>query len=305
MRIAFIGTAELACPCLEAVAHATGCELVAVVTRPDRPKGRDLQSSPPPVKVLAAHLGLPVQQPARISDPAAMDALRAVRPGLIVVVAYGQILPNSVLEIPPAGCVNVHASLLPRWRGAAPIQCAILEGDRETGVTTMFMDERMDTGDIILQRPQLIHPDDTAATLHDRLAKLGAELLTETLALIAKGNAPRAKQDDTRATYARKLTKEDGRIDWKRSADEIERRVRAFNPWPSAYTYYGDLLLKIWKAEVDPNANGKPGELLPGFTVATGHGGLRILEVQPANSKRMAIDPFLRGHAVKEGTILD
>src|SRR5664280_2480529 len=197
MRIAFIGTAELACPCLEAAAKATSHEVIAVVTQPDRPKGRDLKPSPPPVKVVAQRLGLPVQQPVKIDEPAAIDALRAVQPDLIVVVAYGQLLPKSVLEIAARGCVNVHTSLLPRWRGAAPIQYAILEGDHETGVTTMFMDERMDTGDIILQRVQLIHAEDTAATLHDRLAKLGAEVLTETIELIANGNPPRAKQDET------------------------------------------------------------------------------------------------------------
>lgn len=305
MRIAFMGTAELACPCLEAAAKATGHELVAVVTRPDRPKGRDLKPSSPPVKLVAQRLGLPVQQPVKISEPAAIDALRAVRPDLFVVVAYGQILPKSVLEVPSRGCVNVHASLLPRWRGAAPIQYAILHGDRETGVTTMYMDEHMDTGDTILQRAQLIHADDTSATLHDRLAKLGAEVLTETIALIANGNPPRAKQDETQATYAKKLTKEVGRIDWKRPAVEIERQIRAFNPWPSAYTHCGDLLLKIWKAEVDLNAGaGKHGELLPGLIVATGRGGLRILELQPANSKRMTFDAFLRGHRIGAGTRL-
>ena len=304
MRIVFMGTAELACSSLEAAATATGHELVAVVTRPDRPKGRDLKPSPPPVKLVAERLGLPVQQPSRISDPVAIDALRAVRPDLIIVVAYGQILPKSVLQIPPLGCINVHASLLPRWRGAAPIQYAILEGDRETGITTMYLDERMDTGDIILQRAQLIHVDDTAATLHDRLAKLGAEVLTETVALIATGNPPRAKQDETNVTYAKKLTKEDGHIDWKRPAIEIERQIRAFNPWPSAYTYCGDLLIKIWKAEIDLNANGKHGELLPNLTVATGRGGLRILELQPANSKRMTYDAFSRGHRLVAGTML-
>lgn len=305
MRIVFMGTAELACLGLEAAAKATGHEVVAVVTRPDRPKGRDLKPSSPPVKLVAERLGLPVQQPAKISEAAAIEALQAAQPDLIIVVAYGQILPRSVLEIPSRGCVNVHTSLLPRWRGAAPIQYAILEGDRETGVTTMFMDEQMDTGDIILQRAQLIHAADTAATLHDRLAKLGAEVLAETISLIAQGNPPRAKQDETHTTYAKKLTKEDGRIDWKRPAVEIERQIRAFNPWPSAYTYCDDLLLKIWKAEVDLNAGaGKPGELLPDLIVATGRGGLRILELQPANSKRMTFDAFLRGHAVKEGTIL-
>jgi len=304
MRIAFMGTAELACPCLEAVAAIPGHQIVAVVTQPDRPKGRELKPAPSPVKVVAERLGLPIQQPLKIRDTAAVVALGATRPDLIVVVAYGQILPKSVLEIPRQGCVNVHTSLLPRWRGAAPIQYAILHGDRETGVTTMFMDERMDTGDIILQRAQLIHADDTSAALHDRLAKLGADVLVETVDLINRGNVPRTKQEESRATYAKKLTKEDGRIEWKKSAVELERQVRAFDPWPSAYTHCGGLLLKIWKARVVEGAGGQPGELLPGLVVAAGQGGLRILVLQPANGKRMNAEAFLRGHAVKVGTIL-
>ncbi|HVM62158.1 MAG TPA: methionyl-tRNA formyltransferase [Verrucomicrobiae bacterium] len=304
MRTVFMGTAELAAPCLEAVAKMPGHEVVAVVTQPDRPKGRDLRPAPPPVKVVAGRLGIPVQQPLKIREPAAIEVLRAARPDLIIVVAYGQILPKSVLEIPRFGCVNVHTSLLPRWRGAAPIQYAILHEDRETGVTTMYMDEHMDTGDIILQRAQLIHADDTSATLHDRLAKLGAELLAETVALIAEGKAPRTKQDETKATYAKKITKEDGRIDWTRPAVEIERRIRAFNPWPSAYTQLGGLMLKIWKAEVVEGASGNPGEVLTNFVVATGHDGLCILELQPANGKRMNAEAFLRGHPTEPGFMM-
>jgi methionyl-tRNA formyltransferase len=304
MRIVFMGTAELACPCLEAVARVPGHEVVAVITQPDRPKGRDLKATPPPVKVAAERLGLPLQQPLKIREAAAIDALRATQPDVIIVVAYGQILPKSVLEIPRLGCINVHTSLLPRWRGAAPIQYAILHGDHETGVTTMYMDEHMDTGDIILQRAQLIHADDTSATLHDRLAKLGADLLVETVGLIVEGKAPRAKQDETRATYAKKITKDDGRIDWTRSAVEIERQVRGFNPWPGTHTRLGDLLLKVWKVEVAEGVSGNPGELLPDFIVATSQGGVRLQEIQPANSKRMPIDAFLRGHEVKVGSIL-
>ncbi|MGD1020422.1 MAG: methionyl-tRNA formyltransferase [Verrucomicrobiia bacterium] len=304
MRILFMGTAELAVPCFEAVAKMPGHEVVAVVTQPDRPKGRDLKPSAPPVKVAAERLGLPAQQPLKILEPGAIVAMKAAQPDLVIVVAYGQILPKSLLEIPRLGCVNVHTSLLPRWRGAAPIQYAILHGDRETGVTTMYMDEHMDTGDIILQRSEPIRADDTSATLHERLAKLGAELLVETVAQIATGKAPRAKQDGTRATYAKKIAKEDGRIDWTRSAIEIERQVRAFNPWPSAYTQLGGLLVKIWKAEVVESVTGKPGEILPDFVVVTGCGGLRVLELQPANSKRMAVDAFLRGHPVKPGMVM-
>jgi methionyl-tRNA formyltransferase len=291
MRIAFMGTAELAVPCFEAVAKTPGREVVVVVTQPDRPKGRDLKLAPSPVKVAAERLGFPIQQPLKIREPAAIESLRAAQPDLIIVVAYGQILPKSILEIPRLGCVNVHTSLLPRWRGAAPIQYAILHGDRETGVT-------------ILQQSELIRADDTSATLHDRLAKLGAELLVETAALISAGNAPRERQDEAHATYAKKITKEDGRINWSRPAAEIERQVRAFNPWPSAYTLLGDQLLKIWKAEVVESITGKPGDVLADFVVATGHGGLRILELQPANSKRMAVDVFLRGHPIKSGIVI-
>ena len=304
MRIIFMGTAELAVPCLKAVAKMPGHEVVTVVTQPDRPKGRDLKPTPPPVKVAAERLGLLVQQPPKIREPAIIDSLRSLQPDLVIVVAYGQILPKSVLEIPRLGCINVHTSLLPRWRGAAPIQYAILQGDHETGVTTMYMDEHMDTGDIILQRAQMIHADDTSATLHDRLAKLGADLLVETVELIAGGKAPRTKQDETRVTHAKKITKEDGRINWTHSAIEIERQVRAFNPWPGTHTRLGDLLLKVWKVEVVEGVSGNPGELLADFVVATSQGGLRIRELQPANSKRMPIDAFLRGHEVKVGSML-
>jgi methionyl-tRNA formyltransferase len=269
MRIVFMGSAELACPCLEAVAG----QVVAVVTQPDRPKGRELKPAPPPVKQLAGKLGLPVLQPVRLRE--ATDQIRAYRPDIIIVVAYGQMLPKTVLDIPARGCVNVHASLLPRWRGAAPIQHAILAGDRETGVTTMFINEQLDAGDIVLQRSEPIRDDDTTATLHDRLAKMGAELLVETLAL---DPMPRHRQDESQVTYAKKLAKEDGRIDWSRPAVEIERAVRAFNPWPGTFTMAGDLMVKVWKAEV------------------AGDGSLRVLEVQPAGGKRMSYEAFLRGH---------
>ncbi len=301
MRILFMGTAELACPCLEALTRLPNHEVVGVVTQPDRPKGRDLRPAAPPVKKVADRLKLPVVQPEKIRDSQAVATLRDLRPELIVVVAYGQLLPRAVLELPPAGCVNVHASLLPRWRGAAPIQYAIWHGDRETGVTTMFLNEQMDAGDIILQRAESIGPDDTAATLHDRLARLGAGLLVETVGLIAAGQPPRIRQDDSRVTHARKLDKDAGRIDWTRPAVEIERQIRAFDPWPSAYMVYGGKLLKLWKAEVVPHVGGRPGEVLPGFVVATGAGGLKVLQVQPAGGRRMAADDFLRGHPLPAG----
>lgn len=301
MRIIFMGSAELACPCLEALARLPSHEIVAVVTQPDKPKGRDLKLSPPPVKVTAEKLGLPVQQPAKMKDPAAQEALRALRPDLIAVVAYGQILPKAVLDLPSRGCINVHTSLLPRWRGASPIQHAILAGDPETGVTTMYLNEKMDEGDIILQRPEPIRPDDTSGVLHDRLAKIGAELLVETVLL---ENPPRRPQDHTLTTYAKKLAKEDGRVDWTKPAVEIERLVRAFNPWPGAHTFVGDLMLKILCSGFVPGVSAPPGTVLPGFVVATGAGGLRILELQPAGKRRMSAEEFLRGHKIGAGLLL-
>ena len=284
MCILFIGTAELACPCLEAVHRLAGHELIGVITQPDKPKGRSLQLSPPPVKATAGKLGLPVSQPVKIRET--VEAIRARQPDLIVVVAYGQILPKALLEIPARGCINVHTSLLPRWRGASPIQSAILAGDSETGVTTMFMDEQLDHGDIILQRREPIRPDDTGATLHDRLATLGAELLAETLTL---SDWPRRQQDETQVTHARKFAKADGRIDWMKSAIEIDRQVRAFNPWPGAFTDRDGILLKIWRVElVSPTTTG-------GDIVNTGAGALRLLEVQPAGGKRMSFAAYARG----------
>lgn len=293
MRIIFMGSAELARPCLEALAGLPGHEIVAVVTQPDKPKGRDLKLSAPPVKVTAEKLGLPVQQPAKMKDPAAQEALRILRPDLIAVVAYGQILPKAVLELPVRGCINVHTSLLPRWRGASPIQHDILAGDAVTGVTTMFLNEKMDEGDIILQRTEPIHAEDTSGALHDRLAKIGAELLVETVML---GHPPRRAQDELRVTYARKLAKEDGRVDWKKPAVEIERMIRAFDPWPGTHAFAGDLMLKLWRAEVVESVNALPGKVLEGLTVGTGKSGLRLLEVQPAGGRRMGAAEFLRGH---------
>jgi methionyl-tRNA formyltransferase len=241
-----------------------------------------------------------VHQPTKIREATSVEQIRTTSPDVIIVVAYGQILPKTVLEIPPRGCINVHTSLLPRWRGAAPIQCAILHGDRETGVTTMFMDEHMDTGDIILQRTAPIRPDDTSATLHDRLAVLGATTLVETVNLLAAGQIPHTKQDEAHATYAKKLTKEDGRIDWTKSAAQLERQVRAFDPWPGAYTFLDDLMLKVWKVEVVAQTPVAPGQA-SGSVVATGDGALKLIEVQPAGGKRMSFDAFARGHKIADG----
>ncbi len=301
MRIIFMGSAELACPCLEALARLPSHEVVAVVTQPDRPKGRDLKLSPPPVKVTAEKLGIAVQQPPSMKAPSAQEALRVLRPDLIAVVAYGQILPRAVLDLPSRGCINIHTSLLPRWRGASPIQHAILRGDPETGVTTMYLDEKMDTGDIILQRVEPIRPDDTSGVLHDRLAQIGAQLLVETVML---ESPPRRPQDHSQASYTKKLSKEDGRVDWTKSALEIERMVRAFNPWPGAHTFAGDLMLKILCSGFVPDVSAPPGTVLPGFVVATGKGGLRIVELQPAGKRRMSAEEFLRGRQLAPGLVL-
>ena len=284
MRILFIGTAELACPCLEAIHRRTGHELIGVITQPDKPKGRSLQLAPPPVKCSALALGIPVSQPEKIRT--AIEEIRAQHPDLIVVVAYGQILPQSLLDIPGRGCINVHTSLLPRWRGASPIQSAILAGDSETGVTLMFMDAQLDHGDIICQGREPIRPDDTGATLHDRLAGLGANLLAETL---TRSDWPRQAQDEAQVTHARKFTKADGRIDWTQSAVEIDRKIRAFNPWPGAFTEREGNLLKIWKVELLPAPATGPD------IMNTGSGTIRLLEVQPAGGKRMSFAAYARG----------
>ncbi|MCS7048058.1 MAG: methionyl-tRNA formyltransferase [Verrucomicrobiae bacterium] len=300
MRIVFLGTSELAVPCLRVVQQ----HVVGVVTQPDRPAGRHLQLTPPAVKFAAQSVGLPVVQPEKIREWAALEIIRQWRPDLIVVVAYGQILPAELLSLPPLGCVNVHASLLPRWRGAAPIQYAIWHGDTETGVTTMYLNERMDAGDIILQRATPILPDDTAATLHDRLAILGAELLRETVGLIEAGKAPRIPQHEVRATYARKISKEQGRANWTRPAHELERQMRAFDPWPGVFTQWGDRLLKLWRGRVRAGRSAAPGTLQSDLTVATADDSLELIEVQPAGGRRMGFAEFYRGHPLPPGTVL-
>src|SRR6266542_1696314 len=227
MRIVFIGTGEIGVPTLQALLKSEH-EIVGVMTQPDKPVGRAQLVEPPPIKKVVAARKMPVLQPPRIKDPRAIEDIRALKPDVIVVMAYGQILPRGVLEIPKIACLNLHASLLPRWRGAAPIQAAIAAGDRETGITVMYMDEGLDTGDILLQRTIDILPGDTGGSLHDRLARVAPEALLEALQMLAKGNAPRIPQDNTLATYAPKLTRDDGKIDWSEPAEIIERKIRAF-----------------------------------------------------------------------------
>jgi methionyl-tRNA formyltransferase len=297
MRIVFIGTGEIGVPTLRALLNSEH-EVVAVVTQPDKPIGREQRIEPPPIKKGIARTKIPILQPAKIKDPQAIEELRALKPDVIVVVAYGQILPRDVLEIPRLACLNLHASLLPRWRGAAPIQAAIAAGDCETGITAMYMDEGLDTGNILLQRSVEILPNDTGGSLHDRLAQIAPEALLECLRLLAAGNAPRISQDNARATYAPKLKREHGQIDWSEPAEAIERKIRAYHPWPGAFMKVDSQNLKIFSASV-VDLTGKPGEILRSdeeLIVAAGKGAVSLAEVQLEGKRRMSAAEFLRGH---------
>lgn len=309
LQVVFMGTADLACASLAALADDPAYAVAAVVTQPDRPKGRSLHPQPSPVKTLAERRRLPVLQPERARAPEFLETLRQLRPDLIVVAAYGQILPQALLDLPRHGCINVHTSLLPKFRGAAPIQWAILSGDAETGVTIMQMDAGLDTGPILTQRAVPIGHDDTAQTLHDRLAEVGARLLVETIPGYVDGRiAPRAQPPEG-ATYARKITKEDGRMDWAQPARTLLLRLRAFTPWPGSYTFHPSdgkpALIKVWSAALDPGATGSPGEVVradkAGLVVACGAEGLVIRELQREGGRRVTAPEFLAGHRVQVG----
>jgi methionyl-tRNA formyltransferase len=297
MRIVFIGTGEIGVPTLRALLDS-GHEVVAVVTQPDKRVGREQRIEPPPIKKEIAKTRIPILQPARIKDQQATEEIRDFASDVVVVVAYGQILPRDVLEIPYLACLNLHASLLPRWRGAAPIQAAIAAGDCETGITVMYMDEGLDTGDILLQRRVEILPNDIGGSLHDRLAQIAPEALLESLRLLSAGNAPRIPQDNARATYTSKLKREHGLIDWSESAEAIERKIRAYNPWPGAFMKVDRQNLKVFSASV-VDLNGQPGEVLRSdkdLVVATGKDALSLAEVQIEGKRRMSAAEFLRGH---------
>ena len=306
LRIIFMGTAELSCASLERLAQ--NFSVAAVVTQPDKPKGRDLKLTPSPVKVLAEKLNLPVLQPLKARDEQFISQLRELKPDLIVVVAYGQILPQAILDLPKFGCVNVHTSLLPKYRGAAPIQWAIADGEAETGVTIMKMDAGLDTGPILSTRRTPILPADDSQILHDRLAQLGAELLIETIPDYVVGKIPPQPQPADGSTYAAKIRKEDGQIDWHQPAEKIWNRLRAFMPWPGAFSFLQAepklQLLKIWKAEV-VEKSGTAGEILTadkaGIVVGCGQNALRILELQREGGKRLTAEQFLIGHPLKAG----
>ena len=305
MRIVFMGTPDFAVPSLQALLDA-GHEVCAVYTQPDKPQGRKQILTAPPVKILAQQQGIPVYQPQTLKDETEQARLRALAPEAIIVVAYGKLLPKAVLDIPPRGCINVHGSLLPRWRGAAPIQWAVIAGDEKAGVTTMQMAEGLDTGDMLLTYETAVGARETAGELFDRLAQAGANLLVETLEKLDR-ITPRP-QDDSQSCYAHMLDKAMAVIDWTKAAREIDCRVRGLNPWPVALTTLAGARLKIYAAE-PAEGSGKPGEVLEsepkkGLVVACGSGALALHEVQLVGGKRMQSADFLRGHAVPKGSIL-
>ena len=305
-----MGTPDFSVGALKALAE-NGYEIAGVVTQPDKPRGRGKASAMTPVKEAALELGLTVYQPSRVREQSFMDTVRALNPDVIVVSAFGQIIPKALLELPRYGCVNIHASLLPKYRGAAPIQWAVMDGEPISGVTIMQMDEGLDTGDMLAKTEVPLEPDETGGSLFDKLSRAGAELLIRTLPALEQGTLTPEKQPlESPTAYARMIRKEDGRIDWNLEAEAIERRIRGLNPWPSAYTELTGKILKIWRAEVLPKESGQtPGTVTEagkgGFCVQTGKGVLRLLEVQLEGKKRMDAQAFLRGFHAAPGMKLE
>ncbi|MBE9610611.1 methionyl-tRNA formyltransferase [Chitinilyticum piscinae] len=306
MKVVFAGTPDFAASALSAI-HTAGHEIPLVLTQPDRPSGRGMKLTPSAVKLRAEQLGLPVYQPEKLRTPEQQAPLAALDCDVMVVAAYGIILPQTVLDIPKLGCLNIHASLLPRWRGAAPIQRAILAGDPQTGITIMQMDAGLDTGDMLSIHSTTISADDTATSLHDKLAEQGAAAIVAALANLPNLQAARQKQPESGVTYAEKLRKDEATIDWQRSSCELDRMIRAFNPFPSAQTRYADEVIKIWKGEPLPGS-GTPGEVLSagkeGIVIACGEGAIRITELQRAGSKRVNAAAFLSGLPLQIGSKL-
>ena len=305
MKVLFMGTPDFAATILQKLIDE-GHEIIAVVTQPDKQKGRGKSMSFPPVKELALEYNLNIYQPLKARDPFFIQVVRELAPEVIVVAAFGQILPKELLDIPPFGCINVHGSLLPKYRGAAPIQYSIIDGEKKTGITIMHMDVKIDNGDMILKGETLISPEETGGSLHDKLAILGADLLIEALKKIEDGTAERIPQDDNQATYVKILDKKMGNIDFTKSATQIERLIRGLNPWPSAYTSFDDKTLKIWVANVEhTDVKAEPGEIIEirkdAIVVMTGEGALIIKELQLEGKKRMPVEAFLRGYSVTIG----
>ena len=309
LRIVFMGTPDFAVPCLRALVEA-GHDIIGVVTQPDRPRGRNPEPAPPPVKALALELGLPVHQPKSVKKGPFPEVFRALAPDLAVVVAFGRIIPADMLAVPPLGFVNVHASLLPRWRGAAPIQHSLLAGDERTGVTIMQLDPGMDTGDMLLQVTCPITRSTTAGDLHDGLSVLGAEALLRVLPTLVDGTARPERQDEALATHAPMLEKEHGRLDWRQPADVLQRHVRAMHPWPGAFTTWRGGTLKIHpflEYTVEP-VEAQPGTVIAveelAIRVACGRGAVALTELQPESKRRMTAAAFNNGYRVQPGEVL-
>lgn len=310
MRVVFMGTPDFAVPCLEMLVKEE-YEIVAVVTQPDRPKGRGKKLTAPPVKEFALKSGLDVLQPERIKTPEVVGTLISLQPDVIVVVAFGQILSKAILDIPVYGCINVHASLLPYYRGAAPIHWAVIGGEAVTGITTMFMDVGLDTGDMILKKEIPIGKDETTGEIHDKLMNLGAGVLKDTLTLIAHNMAPRIPQNHAVSTYAPLLTRNLERVDWQQPAEKIHNLVRGMNPWPGAYFCYQNKTFKIWRTRIYDAAMtaGRPGRVSKitneGIVIETGLGTVELLELQPESKKRMAAKDCVSGYCINVDAILE
>ena len=310
MKIIFMGTPDFAVPCLDMLVKE-GHEVCLVVTQPDKPKGRGKKMLFPPVKEKAIEYGIEVFQPVKVKEEEAVEKLRSYNADIIVVVAFGQILPESILNMPKYGCVNVHGSLLPKYRGAAPIQWSVINGDTKTGVTTMYMEKGLDTGDMLLKAEFDISDEDTYGTVHDKMCVMGADVLKETLVKIENGTIVREKQDDALSNYAPMISKETGHIDWNKTSFEIINLIRGLDPVTAAWTVYNEEVLKIWKAvkfECD-NTTAKCGEIADitkkGFVVKTGDDFVLVTEIQARGGKRMATDAYMRGHAVEKGIVLE
>jgi len=304
-----MGTPDFSVPALKALVEA-GHEVAAVVTQPDRPRGRGKELQMTPVKVQALAYGIPVYQPEKVKDPAFVEILRNLQPEVIVVIAFGQILSRDILDLPPYGCINIHASLLPKYRGAAPIQWAVIDGEKETGVTTMMMDVGLDTGDMLEKTIIPLDPKETGGSLFDKLSQAGGPLILSTLEKLKAGTAVRTPQTDEDSTYAKMLTKSLGQIDWSMEAAAIERLIRGLNPWPSAYTFVHGKTLKIWDADVlkESSDGAAPGQIIRtdphSLIVAAGEALLSIRELQLEGKKRMDVETFLRGYTIEKGEIL-
>lgn len=309
MKIVYMGTPDFAVPCLEKIVQA-GHEVALVISQPDKRMGRGKKVQMQPVKKKALELGLEVYQPERVKREEGVARIKEINPDCIVVVAYGQLLSKEILDLPPKGCVNVHGSLLPEYRGAAPIHWAIVDGKETTGITTMYMDEQLDTGDMILKAEVEIPVDATVGQMHDKLSEVGADLLVETLDQIEKGVAPREVQDDSLSTYAPLLTKATGEIDFRKPARDIYNQVRGLNPWPVAYTTYNGTRMKVFGSSVMDMSTGnkEPGTIIDvnkeGIHIATGQGVICFNEIQMPNSKRMSVDAYLRGHDIDKNITL-